>query len=118
MGKLVEMTFNAAGGGVGYAIPLRDQDDKPASVGFISIFTRGECYVGLRTVADPAQPGATPAPNAGASAKGWTHLLANEEYTIDVLDGLMAGDPQSPALKIKSVVVWSVGAGDLLIKGS
>lgn len=118
MGKLVEMTFNAAGGGVGYVIPLTDQDDKPAAVGFLNIFSRGACYVGLRTNADPAQPSATPAPNAGTAAKGWTHLLANEEYTIDVLDGLMAGDPQGANLKIRSLVVWSVDPGDLLIKGS
>lgn len=77
----------------------------------VKLTARAECYVkpifGPQSAA-PAALGATPAPNAGAEAQGFVHLVST-----DLPTPIGDGNPSDPP--ITYLLVWGIAAGKLEI---
>lgn len=113
MATNVQKTHSMAAG-AGYSIAL-GQD-----CGFVNLLAKAECYIKVVSSHNgdsTTAPVATPAPAAGATAN-WIHLAASgESFTYDFSKGFQSDATSFPYDRMTTVLVWAVGAGDLVING-
>lgn len=113
MATNVQKTHNMAAG-AGYSIAL-GQD-----CGFVNILAKADCWVKVVSSYNgdsTTAPVATPAPAAGQTAN-WIHLAASgEQFVYDFSKGFQSAAPSFPSDRMTTVLVWAIGAGDLVING-
>lgn len=111
MATNVQKTLSMAAG-AGYSVALGKD------CGFVNLLAKADCYVKVVSSYNgdsTTAPVASPAPGAGATAE-WIHLAASgEQFVYDFSKGFQSAAPSFPSDRMTTVLVWAIGAGDLVI---